>query len=55
MRFLTPDHGTRTIKDRMSRDILTALDAAGIGIASATYEITAVPPLKLEPPRPANG
>lgn len=55
VRFLTPDHGTRTIKDRMSRDILSALDAAGIGIASATYEITAVPPLKLEPPRPANG
>jgi small-conductance mechanosensitive channel len=54
VRFLTPDHGTRMIKDRMSRDILSALDAAGIGIASATYEITAVPPLKLEPPS-ANG
>jgi hypothetical protein len=31
----------------MSRDILAALDAAGIGIASATYEITAVPPLQM--------
>ena len=48
LRFLSPDHGTRGIKDRMSRDILAALDAAGIGIASATYEITAVPPLAIE-------
>jgi len=55
VRFLTPDHGTRNIKDAMSRDILSALDAAGIGIASATYEITGVPPLKLEPPGPAHG
>jgi small-conductance mechanosensitive channel len=55
LRFLTPDHGTRGIKDAMSRDILAALDAAGIGIASATYEITAVPPLKLEPASPDRG
>jgi small-conductance mechanosensitive channel len=48
LRFLTPDHGTRGIKDAMSRDILAALDSAGIGIASATYEITAVAPLKIE-------
>jgi small-conductance mechanosensitive channel len=50
LRFLTPDHGSRSIKDAMSRDILSALDAARIGIASATYEITAVPPLRIEPP-----
>jgi len=55
VRFLAPDHGVRGIKDAMSRDILAALDAAGIGIASATYEITAVPPLKLEPASPAHG
>jgi small-conductance mechanosensitive channel len=48
LRFLTPDHGTRGFKDAMSRDILAALDSAGIGIASATYEITAVAPLKIE-------
>jgi small-conductance mechanosensitive channel len=47
IRFLTHDHGTRAVKDRMSRDILAALDEAGIGIASATYEITAVAPLTL--------
>jgi small-conductance mechanosensitive channel len=48
IRFLAPDHGIRDIKDRMSRDILAALDSAGIGIASATYEIVGVPPLRIE-------
>ena len=43
VRFLSPDHGTRAIKDAMSREIMAALDAAGIGIASATYEITGLP------------
>ena len=45
VRFLSPDHGTREIKDAMSREIMAALDAAGIGIASATYEITGLPPV----------
>jgi len=53
VRFLSPDHGTREIKDAMSREVLARLDAAGIGIASATYEITAVPPIKLVPGRGA--
>ncbi|WP_138758994.1 mechanosensitive ion channel family protein [Modestobacter altitudinis] len=39
LRFLVPHRGVREIKDAISRDLLTALDAAGIGIASATYEI----------------
>jgi len=47
VRFLAPDHGIRQIKDRMSRDILAALDDAKIGIASATYAIVEVPPIKL--------
>ena len=37
----------RDIKDAMSREILSRLDAEGIGIASATYEITGLPVLKL--------
>jgi small-conductance mechanosensitive channel len=49
VRFLAPDHGVRQIKDAMSRDILEALDAAGIGIASGTYAIVEVPPIKFEP------
>jgi small-conductance mechanosensitive channel len=48
VRFLTLDHGVRAAKDRMSRDILPALDAAHIGIASATYDIVGLPPLRIE-------
>lgn len=47
VRFLSPDHGTREIQDAMSRDILSALEQAGIGIASATYEITGLPLLRV--------
>ena len=32
----------------MSREILAGLTEAGIGIASGTYEIVGVPPLKVE-------
>jgi small-conductance mechanosensitive channel len=48
VRFLVPDHESRGIKDRMTRDIMAALDEAGIGIASATYEIVGIPPVTLE-------
>ena len=47
VRFLSHDHGTRAIKDAMNREILAELDAAGIGIASATYEITGLPTLRV--------
>lgn len=48
VRFLSPDHGTRDIKNAMSREILTAFDKAGIGIGSTTMEITGFPPLHVE-------
>jgi small-conductance mechanosensitive channel len=48
VRFLAPDHGIRGIKDKMSRDILAALDQAKIGIASGTYAVVEVPPIRLE-------
>ncbi len=41
-------HGARELKDAMSRDILGAFDEAGIGIASATYDIVGMPPLRVE-------
>ncbi len=47
VRFLTPDHGTRHIKDLISRELLAELDKAGIGVASATYEITSLPTIEL--------
>lgn len=50
LRFLVPHRGVRAIKDRMSRDILTGLDAAGIGIASATYDIVGIPTITITDP-----
>ena len=47
VRFITREHGVREVKDAISRDILAALDAAGIGIASATYEIVGLPPIRV--------
>lgn len=46
VRFVAPDRGIRDVKDAISRDLLQELDAAGIGIASATFEITGLPPLR---------
>ena len=40
--------GVREMKDKMSREILDALEEAGIGIASGTYEIVGVPPIKVK-------
>ena len=48
VRFLAPDHGIRNIKDAMSREILDGLYKAKIEIASGTYAIVEVPPLKVE-------
>src|SRR5579884_556016 len=48
VRFLAPDHGIRRMKDEMSRDILEGLDKANMGIASGTYAIVQVPPIKIE-------
>jgi small-conductance mechanosensitive channel len=48
IRFLAPDHGIRPIKDAMTRDILSGLDDAKIEIASGTYAIVEMPPLKIE-------
>jgi small-conductance mechanosensitive channel len=60
VRFVCKEHGVRTLKDRMSRDLLGALDEAGIGVASSTFEIVGLPPVKLSvdtddarPERPA--
>ncbi|HEX4056512.1 MAG TPA: mechanosensitive ion channel family protein [Tepidisphaeraceae bacterium] len=55
IRFVAPTHGVRELKDKMSREIIDAFDQAKIGIASGTYEIVGVPPLKIlsEQPVPA--
>lgn len=48
VRFLVPDWGIRDIKSAMSRDILSGLNKAGIGIASGTYDIVGFPPVKVQ-------
>lgn len=48
VRFVAEAGGVRALKDAMSRDILAAFDEAGIGIASATFDIVGLPPLHLE-------
>ncbi|MEO7057407.1 MAG: mechanosensitive ion channel domain-containing protein [Caldimonas sp.] len=49
VRFIVGTHRIRAAKDAMSRFIVDELDAAGIGIASATYDIVGFPPLELLP------
>ena len=48
VRFIAKDHGVRDLKDAMTRDILAGLDAAGISIASATFEVVGLPSLRVE-------
>ncbi len=54
VRFLAGDHGVREVKDRMTRRILEEFAAAHIDVASGTYEIVGVPPIRIqhEPPLP---
>ncbi|MEP6636834.1 MAG: mechanosensitive ion channel domain-containing protein [Acidobacteriota bacterium] len=55
VRFLCKAHEIRGLKDRMSREIADALDKAKIGIASSTYDIVGLPPIRvqLEPTVPS--
>jgi len=48
VRFITTEHGVREVKDAISRDMLAALDEAGIGIASATYDIVGFPSIQIK-------
>ena len=48
VRFIVPDHGIREIKDAIARAILEGFHAASIEVASATYEITGVPTLRVQ-------
>ena len=56
MRFIARDHGIRELKDSMSRENLAALDEAGIGITSSTFEVVGPPQSGSNaPPGPAAG
>jgi small-conductance mechanosensitive channel len=47
MRFIVRDHGMRNLKDAIARSVLQKFDEASIEIASATYEVVGVPPLRV--------
>ncbi len=47
VRFLTDVYGVGDVKDEMSREVLGQLDEAGIGLASATFEVVGLPPLRV--------
>ena len=50
LRFLVPVRGVRYVKDELARLIMERFDQAGIGIASATYDIVGFPPIRIEGP-----
>jgi small-conductance mechanosensitive channel len=55
VRFVVRDRGIRDVKDAISRDLLRELDAAGIKLASATFEVVGLPPVRVEAPAGVNG
>jgi small-conductance mechanosensitive channel len=48
LRFIVPDRGIREIKDAMYRDILQRMRDAGISVASGTYDIVGLPPIRID-------
>ncbi len=50
VRFVTPTHGTRSIKDVMARDVMDAFQQAGIRIAAPRTDIVGIPRVEPSPP-----
>ncbi len=55
VRFVIGTHRIRGAKDAMSRHIVVELDKAGIGIASATYDIVGFPAIEVRRGKPGAG
>jgi small-conductance mechanosensitive channel len=49
VRFIMHEHGIRDVKDAIARSVLDAFEQAGISIASATFEVVGLPPLRVVP------
>ena len=47
VRFVTPEHGVRQVKDRIAREILDGFKSAGIQVASTTVELSGLPPVRV--------
>ena len=54
VRFIANDHGVREVKNLISRDLMAGFEQAGIGIASGTYEVVGMPPLRVQLVAPAD-
>jgi small-conductance mechanosensitive channel len=48
LRFVVGEHGIRVVKDQMARAILRDFEAAGLGLASGTYEIVGLPRVQVD-------
>lgn len=48
VRFIVREHGIRELKDDITRDVLERFDEAAIEIASATFEVAAIPTLRVQ-------
>lgn len=48
VRFLVEDHGIPEVKDAVTRDIIAGFDEAGIKVATASFEVSAVAPIRIE-------
>ena len=48
VRFIARTSGVRALKDKMSREIIAAMDQAKIGVASSTYDIVGMPPINVQ-------
>ena len=53
LRFVVREDESRKVKDAMSRDLIRALEEAGIQIASSTYDIVGMPTLKVVQENPS--
>jgi small-conductance mechanosensitive channel len=47
VRFVVREHGIRPVKDAIARAVLQKFEQASIEIASATYEVVGLPPLRV--------
>src|SRR5207302_2852155 len=52
VRFVVATHDIRRVRSNISRDVAAAFREHGIGLASNTYAIVEVPPLRVEEPYP---
>jgi small-conductance mechanosensitive channel len=47
VRFIVREHGIRNVKDAITRAVLQRFEEASLEVASATYEIVGLPPVRV--------